>query len=127
VRVFLVRHASAAPGTPDEERPLTAEGREEADALAERLAAVGLDAVLSSPLLRACQTAEIVAKAAGLEAEVQRGLAPGATLASLRDAVAGHGGTVAAVGHQPDCGNIVEELTGERRPFHTGSYAEIEL
>jgi phosphohistidine phosphatase len=127
VRVFLVRHASAAPGTPDEERTLTAEGRAEANALAERLAAEGLDAVLSSPLRRACQTAEIVAEAAGLEAEVQRALAPGATLASLRDAVAGHSGSVAAVGHQPDCGNILEELTGERRPFPTGSYAEIEL
>jgi phosphohistidine phosphatase len=127
VRVFLVRHASAAPGTPDEERPLTAEGLAESDALAVRLAAEGLDAVLSSPLLRARQTAQVVARAAGLEAVVHDGLAPGATLASLRDAVAGRGAAVAAVGHQPDCGNIVEELTGERRPFPTGSYAELEL
>jgi phosphohistidine phosphatase len=127
VRVYLVRHASAAPGTPDDARPLTAEGRAEADALGERLAAVELDAVVSSPLLRARETAEAIARACGLEAEVHEGLAPGATAATVRDAVTGHGGIVAAVGHQPDCGNIYEELTGERRPFPTASYAELAL
>ncbi len=127
MRVFLVRHASAAPGTPDDERRLTAEGRAEALALAERLAAEGLDAVVSSPLRRARETAAAVADAAGLEVSVDEGLAPGATLATLRGAVAGRGKTVVAVGHQPDCGNIFEELTGERRPFATASSAELEL
>ena len=127
MRVILVRHASAAPGTPDEGRPLTAEGRAEADALGERLATERLDAVVSSPLLRAHETAAAVARAAGLQPTVHLGLAPGATVATLRDAVAGRGETVAAVGHQPDCGNIVEELTGERRPFPAGSYVELEL
>ncbi len=127
MRVFLVRHAAAAPGAPDEKRQLTAEGRAEAEALAARLVAAQPAAVLSSPLLRARQTAEIVAKAAGLEPSADPNLSPGATAASLRDAVAGHGDTVVAIGHQPDCGNIVEELTGERRPFPTASYAELEL
>jgi phosphohistidine phosphatase len=127
VRVFLVRHASAAPGTPDEERRLTAGGRSEALALAERLAAEGLDAVVSSPLRRARETAAVVADAAGVEVSVDDGLAPGATVATLRSAIAGRGGTVVAVGHQPDCGNIFEELTGERRPFATGGSAELEL
>jgi phosphohistidine phosphatase len=127
VRVFLVRHASAAPGTPDEERRLTAGGRSEALALAERLAAEGLDAVVSSPLRRARETAAVVADAAGVEVSVDDGLATGATVATLRSAIAGRGGTVVAVGHQPDCGNIFEELTGERRPFATGGSAELEL
>jgi phosphohistidine phosphatase len=127
VRVFLVRHASAAPGTPDEERSLTPEGRAEADALAERLAAESLDAVVSSPLRRARETAAAVARAANLEPIAQPGLAPGATVASLRGAIDGLGQTVVAIGHQPDCGNIVEELTGERRPFSTAGYAELEL
>jgi phosphohistidine phosphatase SixA len=58
---------------------------------------------------------------------VHEGLAPGATAASVRDAVAGRGEIVAAVGHQPDCGSIFEELTGERRPFPTATYAELPL
>ena len=127
MRVFLVRHAAAAPGTPDDERALTPEGHAEAVALAERLAGEGLEAVLSSPLLRARQTAEAIARAAGLEVTAHPGLAPGATAATLRDAVGGRGDRVAAIGHQPDCGNIVEELTGERRPFPTASYAELDL
>jgi phosphohistidine phosphatase len=127
VRVFLVRHASAAPGTPDEDRRLTVEGRAEALGLGQSLAAEGLDAVVSSPLCRARETATAVAEAAGLEASVDEGLAPGASLATLRGALAGYGETVVAVGHQPDCGNIFEELTGERRPFPTASFAELEL
>ena len=127
MRVFLVRHASAAPGTPDEERALTAEGRSEAHELARRLAAESLDAVVSSPLRRARETAEAVARAAGLEPAVDQGLAPGATAATLRDAVAGRGETVVAVGHQPDCGDILEELTGERRPFPTAGSVVLEL
>ncbi|HEX6762957.1 MAG TPA: histidine phosphatase family protein [Gaiellaceae bacterium] len=127
MRVLLVRHADAAPGTPDDTRPLTPDGRSAARALGDRLRAEHVDAVVSSPLLRARETADAVARASGVEATVHEGLAPGATASSLRDAVAGHGETVVAVGHQPDCGDIVEELTGERRPFATCSCAELVL
>jgi phosphohistidine phosphatase len=127
VRVFLVRHAEAAPGEPDAVRPLTPAGQASAEALGELLAAERLDAVVSSPLRRARETAAAIAGASGLEAEPHEGLAPGATAASLRDAVAGRGETVVAVGHQPDCGNIVEELIGQRRPFPPGAHAELEL
>ena len=127
MRVFLVRHAEAAPGEPDALRPLTSGGREAARALGEALAGKRLDAVVSSPLRRARETADEVAAAAGLTAEPHEGLGPGATLATLRDAVAGRGTTVAAIGHQPDCGDIVEELTGERRSFAPGAYAELDL
>ncbi len=93
---------------------------------ARRLAAAELDAVVSSPLLRARETAEAIARACGLEAAGARG--PGAGR-DRGDACAtpstGRGGIVAAVGHQPDCGDIFEELTGERRPFPTASYAEL--
>ena len=64
MRVFLVRHAEAAPGEPDELRPLTRAGRAAARALGERLAAQPLDAVVSSPLLRARETAERIARPA---------------------------------------------------------------
>jgi phosphohistidine phosphatase len=57
LRVFLVRHAEAAPGEPDELRPLTPDGREAARALARRPAALQPSPVVSSPLLRGRETA----------------------------------------------------------------------
>jgi broad specificity phosphatase PhoE len=50
------------------DRPLTDRGREQAAALAERLADIALDAVYASDLQRARDTAEAVARAQGLEA-----------------------------------------------------------
>jgi phosphohistidine phosphatase len=118
VRVYLVRHAKAEDGEPDAERRLSAEGRQQAKELAERLRREGVraDAVLTSPLVRARQTAEEIARAVGVEAEADGRLAPGATADDLRAAVAGRGETVIAVGHQPDCGRIAAEVTGEPEP-----------
>ncbi len=125
--VILVRHAKAAPGQPDELRPLTPSGHEAARLLGLLLAERNPDAVVSSPLLRARETADALASAAGLEAQVSDGLAPGATVATLRAAVAGLGETVIAVGHQPDCGEIVVALTGREVSFPTAGFAEVEL
>jgi phosphohistidine phosphatase len=127
VRLFVVRHAEAAPGDPDELRPLTEAGRAVARALGERLAERDLDAVLTSPLLRARETAEAIARAAGVVAEPDERLAPGADAASLREATAGRGENVVAVGHQPDCSEIVLELTGERVSFEPAAVHEVEL
>ena len=125
--VFLVRHAEAEPGRPDELRPLTEGGRESAQLLAELLADRRPDAVVSSPLLRARATAEAIAAAAGVEAATDEGLRPGATVESLRAAVAGRGDRVVAVAHQPDCSEIYLDLTGEERSFPTAGFAEVEL
>jgi phosphohistidine phosphatase len=127
MRVFLVRHAEAAPGEPDELRPLTPDGRVTARTLGEQLAAERPDAVVSSPLLRARETAEPIAKAAELEPKTDPRLAPGAGAQDLRDALAGLGETVVAVGHQPDCAEIVLELTGNRVRFAPGAVVEVEL
>src|SRR5262249_58867702 len=78
VRVILVRHAEAAPGDPDAERPLTDAGHRTAEELAARLAAERPGAILCSPLLRARQTATPIAEAAGLTLGVDHRLAPGA-------------------------------------------------
>src|SRR5438034_10733366 len=114
VQLYLVRHAQAADGEPDELRPLTAEGRRAARELGERLAADGVrpDAVLTSPLLRARQTGAELARAAEIEPEPDERLAPGATVEDVRAAVEGRGEHVVVVGHQPDCGQIASELTG---------------
>jgi phosphohistidine phosphatase len=127
VRLFVVRHAEAAPGDPDELRPLTDAGRAVARALGDRLAEYDLDAVLSSPLLRARETADAIGRAVGLVAEPDERLAPGADADAVREAVAGRGQTVVMVGHQPDCSEIVLALTGERVSFEPGAVHEVEL
>jgi len=127
VRLFLVRHAEAAPGEPDALRPLTAAGRATARALGKRLAAERPTAVISSPLLRARETATPIAQAAGLAPDPDERLAPGATVDDLRDAVRGRGETVVAVAHQPDCSEIILALTGREQKFPPGGVAEVEL
>ena len=127
MRVFLVRHAEAAPGQPDELRRLTAAGRDAARALGERLADEHPTAVVSSPLLRARETADLIARACKLEATTDDSLAPGATADTLRAATTDKGVTVIAVGHQPDCSEIVFELTGQDISFPPAGVAELGL
>jgi phosphohistidine phosphatase len=127
MRLVLVRHAESAPGTPDDLRTLTPEGEEQARALGERLRADGIrpDAVLSSPLLRARQTAEALGFG---EPEADERLAPGATSEAVRDAIAGRGDTIVVVGHQPDCGQVAASLTGGEEPrFPPAGVAVIDL
>ena len=130
MRLFIVRHAKAAPGEPDELRPLTEEGRGTARALGKQLAADGIrpDAILTSPLLRARETADEIAKAVGGEAEPDERLAPGATPDDVLAAAAGRGETVLVVGHQPDCGRAASALGGgPEPPFPAGGMAVLQL
>jgi phosphohistidine phosphatase len=115
VRLVLIRHAEAAPGDPDELRALTAEGHEQARRAGDELRASGIrpDAVLSSPLLRALETAADLGFGSP---EPRDELAPGATVDDVRTAVAGRGETVVVVGHQPDCGEIAAALSGGPEP-----------
>jgi phosphohistidine phosphatase len=130
VQLYLVRHAEAADGEPDELRPLTADGRRAARELGERLASEGIrpDAVLTSPLLRARETGAELARPAGLEAEADERLAPGATADDVMAAAGGRGDTVVVVGHQPDCGRIAAALAGGEEPrFPPAGIFAIEL
>jgi phosphohistidine phosphatase len=126
MRLYLVRHAEAAPGKPDELRRLTPNGHEQARVLGERLRADGVapDAIRTSPLLRARETADALGFG---RSEPDDRLAPGATVDGVRAAVAGRGETVLVVGHQPDCSEITLALTGEERSFAPASFAAIEL
>ena len=127
MRLYLVRHAHSDPGHPDELRPLNARGRDEARALGERLAAAAPALVLSSPLLRARETAAAIAKATGAELRVDERRAPGATASDLLEALEGAGDTVVAVGHNPDCGEIAFALGAGTVDFSPAAVAEIEL
>ena len=127
MRLVIVRHAEAASGQPDELRPLTAEGRAQARALGERLRSEGLepDAVVSSPLLRARETATEL----GLGSPtIDERLAPGAAPEDVRAVADGYAGTVVVVGHQPDCGRAAAALGDGTEPaFPPCGHATIEL
>jgi len=130
VRLFVVRHAEAAPGEPDDLRTLTPYGQQQARELGRRFVRKGIkpDAVLTSPLLRARQTAEGIATAVGLEPEPDERLAPGASADDVRAVVAGRGDTVVVVGHQPDCGLIAAAIEGGDAPaFPAGGIRELQL
>ena len=129
MRVYLCRHAKAAPGEPDEVRPLTPEGVDQAQRLGERPAAerVPPALVLSSPLLRARQTAEAIARATGADLRTDPRLAPGATVDGLHALVAEFAAPLAAVGHQPDCSEIAVALTGSDPGFAPGAVHAIEI
>ena len=127
MRVLIVRHAEAGPGSPDDLRSLTTAGREQARGLGRRLREQGFepDAVLSSPLLRARETAAALALG---EPEADERLAPGATPDDIREAVLERGETVIVVGHQPDCGQAVAAFTnGPEPPFPTCGHVLVEL
>lgn len=130
MRLYLVRHAEAAPGDPDELRPLTQKGRRQARALGKRM--LSEDAapavILTSPLLRARQTGGELARAFDIESIPDERLAPGASVDGLRAAVEGRGAQVVVVGHQPDCGQIAAALTGGLEPrFPAGGLVVLEL
>jgi phosphohistidine phosphatase len=130
MRLYLVRHAEAAPGDPDELRPLTQEGRRQARELGKRM--LSEDAapaiVLTSPLLRARETGGELARAFDIESVPEERLAPGASVDDVRATVEGRGDQVVVVGHQPDCSQIAAALTGGPEPrFPAGGLVVIEL
>jgi phosphohistidine phosphatase len=124
MKVVLVRHAEAAPGDPDELRALTPAGHEQARRLGDQLRADGVqpDAVLTSPLLRARETAADLGFG---DPEPLDELAPGATADDVKAAIAGRGETVVVVGHQPDCSRITAALRGGAEPAFPPAGAQI--
>ncbi|HVW02748.1 MAG TPA: phosphohistidine phosphatase SixA [Planctomycetaceae bacterium] len=121
MKVWFVRHAEAedadAAGS-DSQRALTARGRrqfrEVADWLLEHAGAPEL--ILTSPLVRAVQTAQILAEAAELsehDCRIDERVAPGIAPQALIDAVMALGlKCVAVVGHEPDMSRCTSALIG---------------
>lgn len=120
MRLYIVRHAIAAPhGTPgvsDDDRPLTDEGIKKM-----RKAAAGLksldvfpDAILTSPLPRARETAEIVRSALGpaIGLQITPALAPSGDRTELYLRLRERDGAreLMLVGHQPSLGEIAGEI-----------------
>lgn len=122
MEIILVRHAKAEAHDPntwpdDDQRPLTAEGRAEQRAATRAMKRMGLkfDFLLTSPLLRARETAELVAKGYrwGETPQLAEELGHGYAVAAIVRLLAKFppGSTVALVGHEPDLSALTGALT----------------
>jgi len=122
LEIYFFRHADAgnkeAWSGPDRDRPLSAEGVTQARHVAEALSGLrpGIPLIVSSPLVRARQTAEIAAETLGCAerlADDER-LAHGFDRRSLAALVAEHAGArvLLLVGHEPDFSATIAEVTG---------------
>jgi phosphohistidine phosphatase len=137
--LYLIRHAIAAErgdAWPDDsKRPLTEDGIARMRKAARGLARldVTIDVVLSSPLVRARQTADIVAAAQDTRPSVVNieSLAPGAPYASLVADLEKHArkSRIALVGHEPGIGELAARLIGSRHAieFKKGAICRIDL
>jgi phosphohistidine phosphatase len=134
--LHLVRHGDAgdpaAWNGPDAARPLSDKGRGQAERLGVFLADhdVKMDAVITSPKLRAVQTAEIVAGHLGASVTTDDRLGDALDLATL-DAVltdAGDPDRAILFGHDPDFSEFVAELcSASNVPMRKGALAKIEV
>ena len=125
--LWLLRHAEAEPaeGRPDAERPLTERGIRQAEAAGRAMANLGAkpDLCLTSPLLRARQTAELACGPLGLPVTVEPALAgqpfdPCELCAGLSD--------VLLVGHDPSFSMTLHDLTGTQARMRKGGLAGIQ-
>lgn len=113
MELYFLRHGDALSAEP---RALSEEGADEGRMVAERLKALGLrpDAILSSPLVRAQQTAQIVGEVLGIEPQVSDLLDSGARLEAIAQAARAHrrAERLLLVGHEPDFSGAIRRLTG---------------
>jgi phosphohistidine phosphatase len=124
--LWLLRHGDAEDGSPDSERPLTEKGREQSRAAGASLKALGveIDACLTSPKVRAADTARLACEPLGVEPELEPKLAGGPFDAEAL--AAGLGDDVLLVGHDPDFSMAVHSLTGAQVRMKKGGLAGIE-
>lgn len=133
MNLYLLRHAHAEPdeGIPDERRALTEHGRANAQALAELLSrqAARIQTLLTSPRLRATQTADIVGKVLSVTPVVHDALDFGFSAMALgellRDVPAYH--DVMLVGHEPSLSECLRTLTGASVQMKKCGLARVEL
>lgn len=122
--LWLLRHADAADGSPDEARPLTEKGIRQARAAGQALARLGvkLDACLSSPKRRAVQTAELACEPLGLPVITSPDLEGGPF--DPEELVAGLGEAM-LVGHDPSISLALHDLTGVHCRMSKGGLAGV--
>jgi phosphohistidine phosphatase len=132
MKLYMLRHGKADwPhwDQPDDERPLTEEGKEEVAAVAKLLSRLQITpAILTSPLPRASQTAEIAGKYLNARVRTERLLRPGFDAVRLGKILESFSGkSLMVVGHEPDFTRTIFQLTGGHTKMSKAGVALIEL
>jgi phosphohistidine phosphatase len=120
--LWLLRHADASDGHPDESRPLSERGIRQATGVGLALARLGtqLDTCLSSPKVRAYETARLACEPLGVEVEIADALA--GSPFDVAELIAGRG-EVLLVGHDPSISLALHDLTGAQVRMRKGGLA----
>jgi phosphohistidine phosphatase len=134
-QLYLLRHAHAGnPETwsgPDDARPLSPKGREQSEHLGAFLASVGFqpDVFVSSPKVRAAETAGIVAGLLNCKVTIDERLASGFGLRSLNELIRELGAArPVLVGHDPDFSELLSDLAGTSAlEMKKGALARVDL
>jgi phosphohistidine phosphatase len=123
--LWLLRHADAASGSPDSGRPLTERGVRQAQAAGRALERLGvpIDLCLTSPKLRALETARLATERIGVEVREDDRL--GGEPFDVHDLIDGLG-NVLLVGHDPSFSLTLHDLTGTQARMRKGGLAGIE-
>jgi phosphohistidine phosphatase len=124
--IYLLRHGDAEDGYGDDAaRPLTVKGERQAEAAGRALSALGaeIDTCLTSPKVRAAETARLVCQALTLEPESREELR-GGPFDSL--GLAAGAGNALLVGHEPDFSSEVARLTGAKAKLRKGGLAIVD-
>ena len=130
-QLWFLRHGEAEPhdARPDPQRRLTPRGEEQSRAAGRALAGFGLSfqLVLTSPLVRALDTARLACEALGGEPVVDEALGSGFDVDAALElaAAAGADKRVLFVGHNPDFEQVVGELTGATIDLKKGGVAAV--
>ena len=139
IELYLIRHglaAEAGEAWPDDtKRPLTHKGIGRLRQQGAGLDALGVswDQILTSPLVRARQTAEALAEGLGAAPPIAStdALAPGGTTAQVLEELGKHPRRrrIALVGHEPNIGELAARLLGLRTPvgFKKGAVCRIDV
>ena len=132
MKLYLLRHGKADwPNwdRPDDERPLTEEGKKEVAAVTKLLSRLEITPViLTSPLPRARQTAEIAGKHLNAKVHLEPLLRPGFDAARLGKLLQKFSGkSLMVVGHEPDFSRTIFQLTGANAKISKAGVALIEL
>lgn len=139
LELYLIRHGVAAERgddyPDDSKRPLTSAGisrlRKEAKAL--DAMDVGFDHIITSPLVRTRQTADVFAETLKTKPSVSQSdaLAPAGTPVAVIQEIGKHSkkGRIALVGHEPNIGELAARLIGARAPleFKKGAICRIDF
>jgi phosphohistidine phosphatase len=124
--IYLLRHGDAERGDGDDAaRRLTTKGERQSEAAGRALAVLGvsIDACLTSPKVRAADTARLACRALGIEPEVADELSGDGF--DSRGLVAGRGETM-LVGHNPDFKDEIARLTGAKAKLRKGGLAIVD-